>query len=148
MASISLNSTLRRPFKELQALASAFFPSMFKGVNSRTLTFGRKAGGPNRAYIETVPVEVTNGDFRIVFTPQVENPAIKAIELIPQAEAVTGAGPSAATIRIKAGLSSPFTDSSGQVWQPDTGFEGGMMSQVIGGLGGGPGRPGGGPPRD
>ena len=45
-----------------------------------------KAGGPNRAYIETVPVEVTNGEFRIVFTPKVENPAIKAIEIIPQAE--------------------------------------------------------------
>ena len=42
-----------------------------------------KAGGPNRAYIETVPVEVTNGEFRIVFTPKVENPAIKAIEISP-----------------------------------------------------------------
>ena len=45
-----------------------------------------KAGGPNRAYIETVPVEVTNGEFRVVFTPKVENPAIKAIEILPQAE--------------------------------------------------------------
>jgi enterochelin esterase-like enzyme len=43
-----------------------------------------KAGGPNRAYIETVPVEVTNGEFRIVFTTQIENPAINAIEIIPQ----------------------------------------------------------------
>ena len=43
-----------------------------------------KAGGPNRAYIETVPVEVTNGEFRIVFTSQIENPQINAIEIIPQ----------------------------------------------------------------
>jgi len=104
-----------------------------------------KAGGPNRAYIETVPVEVTNGEFRIVFTPQIENAAIKGIELIPQAEAVTGAAPSAATLRIKAGLSAPFTDSSGQVWKPDEGFEGGMMSQVAGGFGGGRGNRDGGP---
>ena len=43
-----------------------------------------KAGGPNRAYIETVPVEVTNGVFRIDFTSNIENPEINAIEIIPQ----------------------------------------------------------------
>ena len=45
-----------------------------------------KAGGPNRAYVETVPLEVTNGEFRIAFTPQVENPQINALEIIPQSE--------------------------------------------------------------
>jgi alcohol dehydrogenase (cytochrome c) len=102
-----------------------------------------KAGGFRRAYIETVPVEVTNGEFRIVFTPKVENPAIKAIEVIPQA----GAASAAATVRINAGSSEPFTDSSGQVWQPDSGFEGGMTSQMSGGslrYGGGRGGFGGG----
>lgn len=101
-----------------------------------------KAGGPNKAYVETVPVEVTNGAFRIVFTSQVENPAIKAIEVIPQGESAGGAS-SAETIRINAGASSSFTDSSGQVWQPDGGFEGGMTNPGIGGapgsLGGAPG---------
>jgi len=104
-----------------------------------------KAGGFRRAYIEAVPVEVTNGEFRIDFTPKVENPAIKAIEIVPQA----GAASSAATVRIKAGMSTPFTDSSGQVWQPDTGFEGGSMSRGggfggRGGFGGGRGGFGGG----
>ena len=78
-----------------------------------------KAGGPYRAYVETVPVEVTNGEFRIIFTPQVENPTINAIEIIPQNSS------SAATIRIRAGQFEPFTDSTGRVWQPDKGFEGG-----------------------
>lgn len=41
------------------------------------------AGGPYRAYTVTVPVEVTNGIFRIDFTTGVENPEINAIELIP-----------------------------------------------------------------
>jgi len=43
-----------------------------------------KAGGSNKAYVETVPVEVTDGKFKIVFTPNVENPQINAIEIIPQ----------------------------------------------------------------
>jgi alpha-N-arabinofuranosidase len=80
-----------------------------------------KAGGPNRAYIETVPVEVTNGEFRIVFTPQIENPAINAIEIIPQDTSSTK------TIRIRAGQFESFTDSKGQVWQPEEGFEGGSI---------------------
>lgn len=42
-----------------------------------------KAGGAARAYIESVPVEVTNGVFKIDFTSNVENPQINAIELIP-----------------------------------------------------------------
>jgi hypothetical protein len=43
-----------------------------------------KAGGSNRAYVETVPVEVTDGKFKITFTSNVENPEINAIEIIPQ----------------------------------------------------------------
>lgn len=43
-----------------------------------------KAGGANRAYVETVPVVVTDGKFMITFTSNIENPEINAIELIPQ----------------------------------------------------------------
>jgi hypothetical protein len=43
-----------------------------------------KAGGAGKAYIETVPVEVTNGKFTITFTSITENPEINAIELTPQ----------------------------------------------------------------
>ena len=98
-----------------------------------------KTGGPRRAYIETVPVEVANGEFRITFTALVESPAIKAIEIIPQSEAGGGGASSAKAIRIKAGQSEPFTDSSGQLWQPDEGFEGGAfgaMNPLPGGFGG------------
>jgi alcohol dehydrogenase (cytochrome c) len=122
------------------------FSYTVQGHEFKDFDIWAKAGGPRRAYIETVPVEVTNGEFRIVFTTQVESPAINAIEIIPQTEAATGAASSAATIRIKAGVSAPFTDSRGQVWQPDRGFEGGGlggMIQVPGGFGGGPGGPGG-----
>lgn len=99
-----------------------------------------KAGGPKRAYIETVPVEVTSEEFRVVFTAQTESPAIKAIELTPQADTPAS---SAAVIRIKAGVSAPFTDSSGEVWQPDAGFDGGGMNDGSFAFGRGPGGPGG-----
>ena len=42
-----------------------------------------KAGGPLRAYIETVNVEVTDGKLDITFTPNVENPQVNGIEIIP-----------------------------------------------------------------
>ena len=59
-----------------------------------------KAGGPLKAYIETVPVEVTDGKIKITFTPKVENPQICAIEIIPQSSGeasavVPGTAPSA-----------------------------------------------------
>lgn len=140
-------------------LAKLYFAETYEGITGpgqRVFSFNvqghefkdfdiwAKAGGFRRAYIETVPVEVTNGEFRIDFTAKIENPAIKAIEIIPQAEPEAGAASSAATIRIKAGMSTPFTDSSGQVWQPDSGFEGGSMSRGggfggFGGFGGGRG---------
>ncbi len=79
-------------------LAKLYFAETFEGVNAaggRVFSFsvqGKefkdfdiwvKAGGPNRAYVESVPFEVTNGEFRITFTPGVENPAINAIEIFP-----------------------------------------------------------------
>ena len=42
-----------------------------------------KAGGPLKAYVESVPVEITNGKLVITFTANVENPQINALEIIP-----------------------------------------------------------------
>jgi len=42
-----------------------------------------KAGGALRAYVVTVPVEITNGKLNITFTPNIENPEINGIEIIP-----------------------------------------------------------------
>ena len=43
-----------------------------------------KAGGPFTAYVESVPVEVTDGKLTITFTPSIENPQINGIEILPQ----------------------------------------------------------------
>ena len=86
-----------------------YFAETFEGINGpgeRVFSFnvqGRefkdfdvwvKAGGPLRAYVETVNVEATNGAIKITFTPKVENPQINAIEIIPQATAETSAAAS------------------------------------------------------
>ena len=54
-----------------------------------------KTGGANCAYVETVPVEVTNGELKITFTANIENPEINAIEIIPQGR--TSAPPTASS---------------------------------------------------
>lgn len=80
-------------------LAKLHFAETFEGISGpgeRVFSFnvhGRefkdfdvwaKAGGANRAYVESVPVEVTDGKFKVTFTSNIENPQINAIELIPQ----------------------------------------------------------------
>lgn len=80
-------------------LAKLHFAETFEGVSGpgeRVFSFtvqGRefknfdvwaKAGGSNRAYVESVPVEVKDGKFTITFTSNVENPMINAIEILPQ----------------------------------------------------------------
>jgi len=54
-----------------------------------------KAGGFLKAYVETVPVAVTDGKIKVTFTPNVQNPQINAIEIIPQAADATTAAPAA-----------------------------------------------------
>ena len=44
-----------------------------------------KAGGPQTAYVVTVPdVDVTDGKLAVTFTPDVQSPEINAIEIIPE----------------------------------------------------------------
>jgi hypothetical protein len=43
----------------------------------------KQAGGAQRAYVETVDVEVTDGSLDITFTSKIENPEINALEIIP-----------------------------------------------------------------
>lgn len=84
-------------------VARLYFAETFEGINApgeRVFTFKvqdrefkdfdiwARAGGPNRQYVESVPVEVIDGRLRITFTPGVENPVINAIEVVsPQAVA-------------------------------------------------------------
>ena len=66
-----------------------------QGKEFKDFDVWKKAGGPKRAYVETVPVDVTNGTFTITFTSNIQNPQINAIEIIPlnQAPAPSSAPP-------------------------------------------------------
>jgi hypothetical protein len=43
------------------------------------------AGGALRAWVVSVPVEITDGQLEITFMPKIENPEINAIEILPAA---------------------------------------------------------------
>jgi hypothetical protein len=54
-----------------------------QGQEFKDFDVWKKAGGPLKAYVETVNVEVTDGKLVIKFTPNIENPQINGIEIIP-----------------------------------------------------------------
>jgi hypothetical protein len=81
----------------------------------------KKAGAQFKAYVETVKdVKVTDGQIKITFTPQAENPQINAIEVLP-ADASAGK----LVLRMVAGRDADYKDSKGNVWKAEQGFEGG-----------------------
>jgi len=53
-----------------------------EGVAVNDFDLYAKAGGVQKAYVETVPVEVRDGELTITFASQSGNPAISAIEII------------------------------------------------------------------
>ncbi len=71
-----------------------------------------KAGGFLKAYIQTVPVEVTSGAIKVTFTPKVENPQICAIEIIPESVSETTAGTTAAAPTAPATAPAPATTTA------------------------------------
>jgi enterochelin esterase-like enzyme len=71
-------------FEGITGPGQRVFSFNVQGQEFKDLDVWVKAGGPLKAYIETVPVEVTDGKIKVTFTPKVENPQICAIEIIPQ----------------------------------------------------------------
>jgi hypothetical protein len=55
-----------------------------QGTEIKDLDVWAKAGGPLRPWVDSIPVEITDGKLHITFTANVENPEINAIEIIPQ----------------------------------------------------------------
>ena len=131
-------------FQGITGAGQRVFSFNVQGTEFKDFDIWEKAGGLRRAYIESVPVEVKNGEIRVTFTRKVENPAIKAIEILPEGDDVKDVKP----IRINAGASAPIKDSNSQEWLADQGFADGQTnpgtSQFGGGAPGGRGgRPGG-----
>ena len=97
-----------------------------------------KAGGALKAYIETVPVEVTDGKIKITFTPKVENPQICAIEIVPasggEASAVAPAAAPTAAASPGEVAPAPATPTGPTVLQIDAGKVTGKVSPMLYGL--------------
>ena len=97
-----------------------------------------KAGGPLKAYVETVPVEVTDGKIKVTFTPKVENPQICAIEIIPQSGGETSAvtpAPAATAPSAPADTApAPAAPTGPTVLQIDAGKVTGKVSPMLYGL--------------
>ncbi len=52
--------------------------------NVKDMDLWAKAGGFEKAYTDTVPVTVTDNKVTVTFTPNVENPQINGIEILPR----------------------------------------------------------------
>src|SRR5208282_6716047 len=114
-------------------IANLHFAETFEGITGegqRVFSFSvhghefkdfdvwKKAGGPNRAYVVTVPVQVTDGKFKITFTSNIENPQINAIEVIPQTGYPVADGPFKPSYDSLKGYKCPdwFRDAKFGIW--------------------------------
>jgi endoglucanase len=70
-------------FEELTGPGQRVFSFNVEGREFKDFDIWKLSGGAQRAYVETVQVNVTDGSLDISFTPQVENPEINALEIIP-----------------------------------------------------------------
>jgi hypothetical protein len=72
-------------FEEINGPGQRVFSFAVNGKEFNDFDVWVKAGGKQRAYIETVPVTITNGKLEIKFSPKVQNPEINGIEILPGA---------------------------------------------------------------
>ena len=69
----------------ITAAGGRVFSFNVNGQDFKDFDVFAKAGGGNRAYVESVVVNVTEGKLTITFTKNVQNPEINGIEIIPNA---------------------------------------------------------------
>jgi alpha-galactosidase len=81
------NYTVKLHFAEtydaMNAPGLRVFSFNVAGHEFKDLDLFAKTGGVGRADVESVPVEITGGKLDITFTPNIENPEINGIEIIP-----------------------------------------------------------------
>lgn len=70
-------------YEGITAAGDRVFSFDVEGHEFKNFDVFKLAGGAQRAYVETVAVEVTDGSLDITFSAQVENPEINALEIIP-----------------------------------------------------------------
>jgi hypothetical protein len=70
-------------YEEITAAGQRVFSFTVGGHEFKDFDVFAKAGGAKRAYVETVPVDVTDGKLDITFAEKEQSPEINGIEIIP-----------------------------------------------------------------
>lgn len=70
-------------FEDIAGPGERVFTFDVNGHEFKDFDVWAKAGGHYKPYVETIPVEITDGKLVIKFTPQTQNPEINGIEIIP-----------------------------------------------------------------
>jgi hypothetical protein len=71
----------------IQKAGERVFSFNVEGQEFKDFDIVARAGGSRRAYIESVPVEVQDGELTIAFTRKIQHTVINGIEIIPRAAA-------------------------------------------------------------
>lgn len=117
-----VNLYFAETFPRISGPGQRVFSFRVNGIEFNDFDIWQKAGGSNRVYVESVPVEINSGILWVTFSTVVDFPTIKAIEIIPQKEATSPEE----IIRINAGGAATEIDSTGRRWLADQGFMGGL----------------------
>ena len=70
-------------YEEITGAGQRVFSINVAGQIFKDFDVWAKAGGSQRAYVETVKVEITDGKLDIIFTSNIQSPEINGIEIIP-----------------------------------------------------------------
>jgi hypothetical protein len=70
-------------FEGITAPGERVYSFNVEGQDFKDFDVFKTAGGALTAYVQTVPVEVKDGKLDITFTPNIENPEINGIEILP-----------------------------------------------------------------
>jgi hypothetical protein len=69
-------------YEEIRGPGQVVFSVVVAGHEIKDLDVWKKAGGRLRAYVESVPVNITKGELEITFIGQQEEPSISAVEIV------------------------------------------------------------------
>jgi hypothetical protein len=70
-------------YEDITGAGQRVFTFNVAGHEFKDFDVWAKAGGANRAYVETVNVDITDGKLDITFTTNIQSPEINGIEIIP-----------------------------------------------------------------
>ncbi|MEP2307680.1 malectin, partial [Rhodopirellula bahusiensis] len=79
-----VNLYFAETFPRISSPGQRVFSFRVNGIEFNDFDIWQKAGGSNRVYVESVPVEINSGILWVTFSTVVDFPTIKAIEIIPQ----------------------------------------------------------------